>query len=367
MNRLLLMMSIVCCSCFLGGSVPPAASADDDIRIERVFGQELPDAYKHPVCFTELDNGDLYLVYYGGTGEYGSDTYVRGSRRVKGSDAWTRPEVIADTPFRGDGNAVVWQAPDGLVWLFYVCRYGETWTESRIKYKVSRDGAHTWSDSDMLAFELGSMVRGRPIVLNNGDYLLPVYHETGHDQEFVGPDTTSYFLRKKKDSSEWVATNHSHARLGSLQPSVAQIDDNYLVAYSRRGGGYMLQPDGFVIRAESRDGGKTWSDGVDTKFPNPNAAVDFIKLQSGHLLLVYNDSNSGERMPLTVAISTDNDKTYPHRRDIVNWKGDSAAYPTAVQTRDGMIHVTFTSQRRTVVNHAVFSEEAILNHSKPEK
>ena len=69
-------------------------------------------------------------------------------------------------------------------------------------------------------------------------------------------------------------------------------------------------------------------------------------------------------MPLTVAISTDNDKTYPHRRNIVNWKGDSAAYPTAVQTRDGLIHVIFTSQKRTVINHAIFNESEILNHSQ---
>ena len=112
----------------------------DAIRVEHLFGVEFPDAYKHPVCLTELANGDLYLVYYGGSGEYGDDTWVRGSRLLRGSTQWTVPAVIADTPFRGDGNAVVWQAPDGLVWLFYVNRYGRTWSDSRIKYKISRRG-----------------------------------------------------------------------------------------------------------------------------------------------------------------------------------------------------------------------------------
>jgi len=38
--------------------------------IERVFGPEIPTGpYKHPACITELDNSDLYLVYYGGAGE----------------------------------------------------------------------------------------------------------------------------------------------------------------------------------------------------------------------------------------------------------------------------------------------------------
>jgi hypothetical protein len=62
----------------LHGATPVLAS--DEIRLERVFGPELPDAYKHPASFTELSNGDLYLVYYGGSGEYGDDTWVRGSR-----------------------------------------------------------------------------------------------------------------------------------------------------------------------------------------------------------------------------------------------------------------------------------------------
>ncbi len=65
-------------------------------------------------------------------------------------------------------------------------------------------------------------------------------------------------------------------------------------------------------------------------------------------------------MPLTVAISTDNDKSYPHRRNIVNKPGDTAAYPVAIQTRDGKIHVVYTSQDRQVVNRAIFDENAVL-------
>ena len=337
-----------------------AIAADTGIRIERVFGRNLPDAYKHPVSITELANGDLYLVYYGGSGEYGNDTGVRGSRLAKGSTQWTAPVVIADTPFRGDGNGVVWQAPDGLVWLFYVNRYGKTWSNSRIKFKVSYDEAETWSDSDMLSFDEGSMVRSRPIVLNNGDYLLPVYRETGNDQEFVGHETASYFYRQKKETHDWIPTQPIHSKNGNLQPSVVQISDKYLVAYSRRAGGYGPKDGGFLIRSESHDGGFTWSSGTESKFPNPNAAIDFIKLQNGHLLLVYNDNGESTRMPLTVAISTDGDKTYPYKRNIVNKPGDSAAYPTAIQTHDGKIHVVYTSDFRTVVNHAVFDEAAIL-------
>lgn len=336
-----------------------ALAGEEEIQTSIVFGSEAPGPYKHPASITELANGDLYLVYYGGSGEYGDDTAVFGSRRPRGSDQWTTPVPIADTPFKSEGNGVVWQAPDGLVWLFYVVRYGETWSTSRIQAKISRDGAKTWSDPMILAFDEGMMVRGRPIALHDGDYLLPIYHETGHDTEMVGPDSTSLFLRYEPSTGQWVESSRIHSPTGNIQPAVAQITDDYLVAYCRRGGDYEPTDSGYIVRAESHDAGQTWSEGRNSQFPNPNSAVDFIKLENGHLLLVYNDSMN-DRTPLTVAISTDQDRSYPHRRNIA--EGDNSfAYPTAIQTSDGRIHVIYTTNDRTVIRHAHFAEEAILS------
>ena len=94
----------------------------------------------------------------------------------------------------------------------------------------------------MVTFDEGTMVQSHPIALRNGDYLLGVYHETGGDRESVGPDTSSFFLRLKKDKT-----------------------------------------------------------------------------------------------------------------------GDTAAYPVAIQSSDGSIHVLYTSERLTMINHAIFDEAAILN------
>ena len=329
----------------------------DDVTIYPAFGPESPGPYKHPATITELANGDLYIAYYGGSGEYITDTAVYGSRKKKGEKTWSTPKVIADTPFFSDGNGVVWQAPDGLVWLFYVVRYGETWSNSRIQGKISRDNAETWSDPFILTFEEGTMVRGRPIVNEKGDYLLPVYHETGHDIEFLGPDSSSFFLYYDQKTKKWTETNRIHSRIGNIQPAVDVVDGDYLVTYCRRGGGYDPRKDGFIVRSESRDGGRKWSEGTETKFPNPNAAVDFIRLQSGSLLLVYNNSFE-DRTPLTIALSTDKDKTYSYRRDIAD-APHSLAYPFVIQGKDGTIHIVFTCNERTVINHATFREDAI--------
>jgi predicted neuraminidase len=331
-------------------------SFSGQFRSERVFGPEVQTGpYKHPAAIAAFDNGDLYLVYYGGKGEYATDTSVYGSRLGKGESTWSPPKVIAHDPLRSTGNGVVWQAPDGVVWLFYVVRFGDTWSESRIQVKLSRDRAETWSDASVLDFRRGMMVRGHPIVLNNGDYLLPIYHETGENTEMVGPDSASLFLRYDRAAKTWSSTSEIHSRTGNIQPAAVQVDGQYLIAYCRRGGGYGPTKDGWLVRSESRDGGRTWSPGVETKFPNPNSAVEFLKLRSGNLLLIYNDSMT-ERTPLRAALSEDQDKSYPFQRNIASGRNDFA-YPSAVQTADGLIHVVYTSDRRRVIHHDVFDED----------
>lgn len=329
----------------------PLAAA---LTTERVFGPETPTGpYKHPASFTELANGDLYLVYYGGASEYAIATGVYGARFTGGK--WSAPKLIAADPFRSVGNGVVWQAPDGVVWLFYVVRWGETWSTSRIQAKVSKDGGATWSDSLVVSEREGMMVRGRPIVLADGSYLLPAYHETGHDTEVVGPDTTSRFLKWDAKASQWRESGVIRSAKGNLQAAAVEMSPGHLIAYCRRGGGYGPVKDGFLVRAESRDGGATWTEGRDSAFPNPNAATDLIKLRSGALLLVYNDSMS-DRTPLAVALSTDGDRSWPFKRPLAAGK-DSYAYPVALQTRDGKVHVIYTSHGRKVIEHAVFDEE----------
>ena len=342
--------------------VVPFASALDagELTITRVFGPEVPTGpYKHPASMTEMNNGDLYLVYYGGADEYATETAVFGSRLRKGETRWSPPRAIARDPFRSVGNGVIWEAPDGVVWLFYVVRFGATWSTSRVQCKISRDHAETWSDASVLSLDEGTMVRNRPIVLSSGDYLLPVYHETGHDPERVGPDSTSLFLRFDPAVRTWTKTGAIRSRNGNIQPAAVQLGDRDLIAYCRRGGDYLPDTKGYIVRSESHDGGTTWSEGVDSRFPNPNAAIEFLKLKSGRLLLIFNDSMN-RRTPLAAALSSDQDRTWPVRRNIRVGVGDFG-YPSAFQARDGRIHLVFTSDKRSVVNHAVFDEDWVQN------
>ncbi|MBS1871980.1 MAG: exo-alpha-sialidase [Acidobacteria bacterium] len=332
-----------------------AASAGE-LRIERLFGPEIKTGpYKHPASITELSNGDLFVTYYGGSGEYANRTGVFGSRYSQSTKTWAAPKLIASDPFRSVGNGVPWLAPDGVLWLFYVVRWGDTWSTSRIQAKISRDNGETWSESYVVSEHEGMMVRGRPIALASGEYLLPAYWETGFDPESVAAESSGWFLRWDPKKAQWLEAGRIRSPKGNIQPAAVELSPGHLIAYCRRGGGYGPVKDGYIVRSESSDGGRSWSEGRNSQFPNPNAAIDFIKLRDGHLLLVYNASMS-DRDPLRVALSEDQDRTWPFSRDVATGPHDYA-YPVAIQTRDGKIHLVYTSEQRTVVNHAVFDED----------
>ncbi len=337
------------------GILATLTSLQAELKTEMIFGPETKTGhYKHPTTITECDNGDLLIAYYGGGGEYETETAVYGSRLKKGSPKWTPPAAIARNPMYSMGNPVLWRAPDNRVWLFFVVRPGATWSTSRVAAKISDDRGQSWSDAFMVTFGEGTMVRSRPILLSDGNYLLPIYHETGADTEKTGADTGSVFLRFDPSTKQWSPSNKVFSRMGNLQAAVVELSAGHLIALCRRGGDYEPGDDGYVVQTESNDGGRTWSDGVETEFPNPNASVELIKLRSGNLLFVYNHSMH-ERSPLRAVLSDDGGKTWPRQLDIAGGDG-SYAYPTAIQTSDGVIHLTYTSDERTTIRHATFVE-----------
>src|SRR2546430_15516385 len=100
----------------------------------------------------------------------------------------------------------------------------------------------------------------------------------------------SLFLRLEPASKLWQPGNRVRSRLGNIQPSAVELAPDHLIAFCRRGGDYNGRPDGWLVRTESHDGGRTWSEGQDSGFPKPNAAGGFIKLPNDHLPFVFKHS-----------------------------------------------------------------------------
>lgn len=358
-ERVRIALKFTISACLLGASV--LHWSDHRLKLHTVVGPGIPGRYKHAASACELSGNRILLVYYSGSGEYDRDTAIYATELDRHTGLWTRPRIIADEPLVAEGNPVLWRAPDRRLWLFYPLRPGETWASAQLAARISADEGRTWIRAQPPTDQPGFMTRARPLTLPDGSCLLPADFNPSTDPEFVSADSGSLFFRSDPGLENWQPTAMIHSRLGNLQPAVAALDDGRLVAYCRRGGDYFGREDGRLVRSESTDAGRTWTPGVETNFPNPNAPADFIRLRSGHHLLAFNDS-AFVRTPLTVAVSTDADRTYPHRRTIVHG-AYSYSYPCVLQTADGVIHVFFTSGARSHIRYARLTEADITGET----
>ena len=92
-----------------------------------------------------------------------------------------------------------------------------------------------------------------------------------------------------------------------------------------------------------------------TSLPNPNSGIDGMTLKDGRQLLIYNptEKNWGNRVPLSVAISKDG-KEWKRVLDIepvrenTDREGEEYSYPTVIQDSNGLVHLVYTWNRKTV-------------------
>ena len=142
------------------------------------------------------------------------------------------------------------------------------------------------------------------------------------------------------------------------QPAVVQLADGSLLAYMRTGG-----TGGSCWASRSFDFGRTWTPAEPGPFKNPNSAMAMIRLASGNLVAVYNDSaDHNYRTPLNAALSLDDGATWPFIRSLetrpgrFNYLGVSVdgqdnveySYPAIAQSRDGLIHIVYTNDRENI-------------------
>lgn len=300
----------------------------------------------HASTLTELPNGDLLCAFYAGTYETAPNQaifLVRAQKRGEGQWEWSEPRKLVDTPQKADGNPVLFTSPEGTVWLFFVTLQGTGWSSSLLFAMRSQDGGNTWNEPQLLSALKGTMPRTKPLVLRDGTWLLPLYDEVRWQP---------IFWRSEDNGQTW-REFPVRTRFRLIQPAVIELSDGRLLAYCRSASGR-------IFRLTSEDGGRNWGSPEPTIFPNPNSAIDLLRLKSGGLVLVFNDSVD-KRTPLSIAYSPSDDERWTVIRDLEVGDGEFS-YPCLLETSDCQIHCVYTYRRQTI-RHAVFSRSWICGSS----
>ncbi|WPB83775.1 sialidase family protein [Sediminicoccus rosea] len=365
-----------------------APALGDPARIEAFI--PTPCVQNHAAFLLPLPGGDMGCVWFGGTQEGVPDVSVHFSRLAAGADRWSPAERLSDDPTRSEQNPLLFHAPDGRLWLLWTAQVSGNQDTAIIRRRISADGGRSWGAIETLFGEqpgFGTFIRSPIVVLDNGDWLLPIWRCT---KPPVGAWTGDLDTSSVMISSDAGATWTEHAVPGSrgcVHMSIVDVRDGTLVAF------YRSRWADSIYVARSSDGGRNWSAPVPTELPNNNSSVMATRLADGRLALVYNHSSAADatgrrlslyddiggeelapaappsgrgafwgapRAPMTLALSADQGRSWPIRRDLESGDGycltnnskdrlnREFSYPSLCQTPDGALHIAYTYWRQAI-------------------
>ena len=111
-----------------------AAATAPGLEAELVF--PLDPEHNHASSIVECPDGSLLVSWYRGSGERtADDVAVYGARKAAGSDAWSEPFVMADTPGFPDCNTAMMIDPEGRLWLFWPTILANSWESCLTNYR----------------------------------------------------------------------------------------------------------------------------------------------------------------------------------------------------------------------------------------
>ncbi len=345
----------------------------------------------HAANLAFLADGTLTCAWFGGTMEGMGDISVYMSRLLPGATSWSQPEKLSDDPLRSEQNPLLFEAPDGRVWLFYTSQISGNQDGAVVRKRVSTDGGRTFSAPDLLCDIPGTFIRQPLIVNGDGTWLLPVFRclsEAG--RRWTGDIDRAAVLVSKDRGSNWDMVEVPES-LGAVHMNIVPLDGGDMVAFYRNR--FATQ----ILRSHSNDGGLSWSPPEATELPNNNSSIQAVRLKDGSVAMVYNHSNAEmsdarrhslydeidgpedgvpaqvnavagrkgavwgvPRAPLSLAISRDGGRTFEARFDLDIGDGHCLSnnstdmlnrefsYPSIVEGPDGALHVAYTYFRRAI-------------------
>jgi predicted neuraminidase len=286
----------------------------------------------HASTLVETEPGRFLAAWFGGRAEGARDVKIW-QARFDGR-RWSPPEVAAEEPGFPCWNPVLFRSRAGTFFLFY--RAGPSPTTWTGYIRRSADGGGRWGLVEQLPAGLLGPIKDKPVQLADGTIVAGTSVES-HRAWCCWAERSTDDGRTWRRFGPIQTPGHPH---GIIQPTLLPAGDGRLLALCRS------RDLGAVCRAESRDGGQTWSEARPTDLPNPNSGIDAVRAADGAFYLVYNHTRRG-RTPLNVARSTDNGRTWRMVHTLEDQAGEFS-YPAVIQARDGRLHVTYTWNRRHI-------------------
>ncbi len=337
-----------------GWSQKPFTGDNAVVKSEFIYQKE---DVKFPSCHAstiEKTKDGLIAAWFGGQYEKHPDVGIWVSRFENGK--WTIPVEVANGIQHKNlryptWNPVLFNYGDEII-LFY--KEGPDPASWWGKYVTSADNGKTWTRPVRLPEGIAGPIKNKPELLSNGELICPTSSEDN------GWRVHFEFTVDRGLTWERTEAINDGKKYSAIQPSILKHPGGKLQILCR-------SKDKYILSAWSTNNGKSWSNLEPIGLPNPNSGTDAVTLKNGKHVLVYNhikpDETWGDRNILNLAVSDDG----------ISWnatvllendpdKDGEYSYPAVIQTSDGMIHITYTWNRK-LIKHVVVDPSKI--QSKP--
>ena len=321
---------------------------DDPCILKKEFIYQATDV-TFPSCHASTiiqDGKVLVAAWFGGTREKNPDVCIWTSRFEKGK--WTKPAMAADgIQYKGKRypcwNPVLYKTGKKIL-LFY--KVGPSPSEWWGEMKESADRGKTWSRAYRLPEGILGPVKDKPVMLSNGYLLCP------SSSEDKGWQLHMEFTADNGLTWERTESLNDTIPYEAIQPTILVHKDKLQLL--------CRSTCGKILTAWSSDNGRNWSPLEPTQLPNPNSGIDAVTLRDGRHLVIYNHLASGRYM-LNAAISDDGKEWQGAFIVEADDRGKEFSYPAVIQGDDGMVHITYTWNRK-LIRHLVVDPSKIKGH-----
>jgi len=304
---------------------------------------DVPFPSCHASTIVENRNG-LLAAWFGGTAEKNPDVGIWISNLAQGN--WSTPvEVTNGIQHKNKRypcwNPVLYNTGRDILLFYKVGPSPSTWWGEMV---TSKDHGETWSRPYRLPEDIYGPIKNKPVLLENGDLLCPSSSE--NDGWRVHMEIT------KDEGVTWEITPALNEKeIRAIQPTLLIHPGGKIQLLCR-------STSSSILTSWSDDNGRTWSGLTSTILPNPNSGIDAVSLKDGRYLVVYNHILKGRNV-LNVAVSNDG-MEWEAAVLLENDKpGTEFSYPAVIQTNDGLIHITYTWNRK-LVKHVVLDPAKII-------
>jgi predicted neuraminidase len=288
----------------------------------------------HASTLVETPDG-LVAAWFAGTREGATDVAIWLSRHSPAG--WSEPEEVANGTDVKAGrrypcwNPVLFLRQNGELLLFYkVGPHPSSWWGM---LRSSPDHGKSWVRARRLPAGFIGPVRNKPVEMADGALLCGasvedagwrVHMEWAQDPFGIwsrGPDLNAAYT------------------ISAIQPTILKHGEwTYQILCRTK--------QGRIVESWTTNNAASWSPVRRTALPNPNSAIDGLRLQDGRLLLVYNHTTEG-RGTLNVAVSRDG-TAWQAACELEKEPASEFSYPAVIQSRDGLVHVTYTWKRQKI-------------------